>query len=151
MIDRCEKSHQAENLISWPYSSKFSTTTATHRTAMMYQISRHKESTDLAWRWRLPRGQLGSRPPWLVGACLLANLPSKNMLTTTQQRLSTRRDQKWPTMAAMVPQFLRPRIQQSPRMLADCRMRQSRELGTMAAVGRRWLPWSVGYGLASFS
>jgi hypothetical protein len=36
MIDRREKSHRAENLISWPYSSEFATTTATHHTTMMY-------------------------------------------------------------------------------------------------------------------
>ncbi len=42
--------------------------------------------------WRLPRRQLQCRPPWLEGGCSLANLPSKNTLTTTQQRLSTRRD-----------------------------------------------------------
>jgi hypothetical protein len=38
--------------------------------------------------WRLPRPRLGSRLPWLVGVCSLANLPSKNTLTTTQQCLS---------------------------------------------------------------
>ncbi len=35
--------------------------------------------------WRLPRRRLRCRPPWLVGVCSLANLPIKNMLTTTQQ------------------------------------------------------------------
>jgi hypothetical protein len=79
MIDRREKSHRAENLVSWPYSSEFSATTATHHATMMYQISRREEATDLAWR--LPRRRLRSRPSWLVGACLLANLPSKNTLT----------------------------------------------------------------------
>jgi len=67
------------------YSSEFSATTTTHHTTMMYRIGRRKEATDLAWR--LPQRRLRSRPSWLVGACLLANLPSKNMLTTTQLRL----------------------------------------------------------------
>jgi hypothetical protein len=91
MIDRREKLHRAENLISWLYSSEFSATTALHHTAMMYQIGRRKEATNLAWR--LPRRWLRSWPSWLVGACLLATLPSKNTLTTTQLRLLTRRDQ----------------------------------------------------------
>jgi hypothetical protein len=97
MIDQREKSHRAENLVSWPYSSEFSATTATHHTTMMYRIGGREEATDLAWR--LSRRRLRSRPSWLVGACLLANLPSKNTLTTTQLRLSTRRDQngrQWP-------------------------------------------------------
>jgi hypothetical protein len=57
---------------------------------MMSRIGGRKEATDLAWR--LPRRWLGSQPPWSGGACLLANLPSKSTLTTTQQRLLTRRD-----------------------------------------------------------
>jgi hypothetical protein len=91
MIDRCEKSHQAENFSSFSHSTFCTSTAATHHTAMMYQIGGRKEATNLAWR--LPRQQLGSRPPRLVGVYLLANLPSKNTLTTTQQHLSTRRDQ----------------------------------------------------------
>ncbi len=91
MIDRRKKSHRAENLVSWTYSSVFATTTATHQTAMMCQIGRRKEATDLAWR--LPQRRLGSWPPWLVGACSLANLPSKNTLATLQLRLLTRRNQ----------------------------------------------------------
>jgi len=97
MIDRREKSHRAENLVSWPYSSEFAATTATHHTAMMYRIGGCEEATDSAWR--LPRRQLGSRPPWLVGVCLLANLPSKNTRHNNSQCLSTRRDQngrQWP-------------------------------------------------------
>jgi hypothetical protein len=97
MIDRREKSHRAENLVSCLYSSEFAATTATHHTSMMYLIGGREEATDLAWR--LPRRWLRSRPSWLVGACLLANLPSKNTLTTTQLRLSTRCDQnggQWP-------------------------------------------------------
>jgi len=80
-IDRREKSHRAENLVSWPYSSEFAATTTTHHTAMMYRIGGREEATDSAWR--LPRRRLGSRPPWLVGVCLLANLPSKNHVTIT--------------------------------------------------------------------
>ncbi len=91
MIDRREKSHRAENLVSWPYSSEFSATTTMHHTAMMYRTGGRKEATDLAWR--LLRQWLRSWPSWLVGACLLANLSSKNMLTTTQLRLLMRRDQ----------------------------------------------------------
>ncbi len=97
MIDRREKLHQAENLVSWPYSSESAATTTTHHTTMMYQIDGRKEATDLAWR--LPGRRLRSQPSWLVGACLLANLPSKNTLTTTQLHLSTRHDQngrQWP-------------------------------------------------------
>jgi hypothetical protein len=41
--------------------------------------------------------------------------------------------------------------QQSPRILADCCMRQRQEWDPMSAVGRRGLPWLVGHGLASFS
>ncbi len=91
MIDRREKSHRAENLVSWPYSSDFAAATATHHTTMMYRIGGSEEATDSAWR--LPRRRLGSRPSWSVGVCSLANLPSKNTLTTTQLRLSTRRNQ----------------------------------------------------------
>ncbi len=97
MIDRRKKSHRVENLVSWPYSSGFSATTATHHTAMMYRIGGREEAIDLAWR--LPQQWLRSRPSWLVGACLLANLPRKNMLTTTQLCLSTCCDQnggQWP-------------------------------------------------------
>ena len=53
-------------------------------------IGECKEASDLAWK--LPRELLKSRPPWSVGVCLLSNLPCKNMLPTTQQRLSMRRD-----------------------------------------------------------
>jgi hypothetical protein len=58
---------------------------------------------------------------------------------------------KRPTTTAMVPHSWRRCIQQSTSMLADCGMRQSRERGTLAAVERRRLPWSMGHGLASFS
>ncbi len=97
MIDRREKLHRAENLVSWTYSSVFAATTTTHHTAMMYRIGGCKEATNLAWR--LPQRRLGSRPPWLVGACLLANLPSKNTHHSNPQRLLTCRDQngrQWP-------------------------------------------------------
>jgi hypothetical protein len=50
MIDRREKSHQAENLVSWPYSSEFVATTTTHHTIMMYRIGGHEEATNLVWR-----------------------------------------------------------------------------------------------------
>jgi hypothetical protein len=50
MIDRREKSHRAENLVSWPYFSEFAATTAMHHIAMMYQIGRREEATDSAWR-----------------------------------------------------------------------------------------------------
>jgi hypothetical protein len=43
--------------------------------------------------WRLQRPLLRSWPPWSVGACLLANLPSKSTLTTIQQHLSSCCDQ----------------------------------------------------------
>jgi hypothetical protein len=91
MIDRREKSYRAENLVYWPYSSKFATTTATHHTAMRYQIGGRKQTTNLVWR--MPQRQLESRPSWLVGVCLLANLPRKNTLATTQLFLLTHRDQ----------------------------------------------------------
>ena len=97
MIDQREKSHRADNLSSCSYSAFCAYAATAAAAAMMFRIGGRKEATDLAWR--LPRRRLGSRPPWLVGACLLANLPSKNTLTTTQQRLSTRRDQngrQWP-------------------------------------------------------
>jgi hypothetical protein len=97
MMDRRKKSHRAENLISWPYSSEFAATAATHHTAMMYQIGGRKEATNSAWR--LPQQWFRSRPSWLVGECLLANLLSQNTLTTTQLHLLTLRDQngqQWP-------------------------------------------------------
>ncbi len=90
MIDRCEKSHLAEYLFSCSYSSYCTFTTATHHAAMMYQIGGREEATNLAWR--LPRQRLRCRPLWLEGGFSLANLSGKNMLTTTQQHLSTRRD-----------------------------------------------------------
>jgi hypothetical protein len=83
MIDQQKKLHQAENLVSWPYFSEFAATTATRHTTMMYRIGGCKEATDLVWRLRQEQ-RLGSRPSWSVGACLLANLHSKNTLTTTQ-------------------------------------------------------------------
>jgi hypothetical protein len=76
MIDRCEKSHRAENLSSCSYSAFCLYPPDMHHAAMMYQIGRRKEATNSAWR--LLKRQLGSRPPWSVGECLLANLPSKN-------------------------------------------------------------------------
>ena len=91
MIDRRETLHRAENLVSWPYSSEFPATTATHYTALMYPVGGREDTTDSSWR--LPQRRPRSRPSWLVGACSLANLPSKNMLTSTQLRLLTRRDQ----------------------------------------------------------
>jgi hypothetical protein len=50
MIDRPKKLHRAENLLSWPYFSKFTATTATHHTTMMYQIGGLEEATDSTWR-----------------------------------------------------------------------------------------------------
>jgi hypothetical protein len=50
MIDRCKKSHQAEKLVSWPYSSVFAATTATHHTNMMYQIGGQEKATNSACR-----------------------------------------------------------------------------------------------------
>jgi hypothetical protein len=91
IINQRDKSHQAKNLLSWPYSYELAATTATYHIALMYQNGGREEVTNLVCR--LPRRRLGSRPTWLVGACLLADLPSKNTLTTTQLRLSTRRDQ----------------------------------------------------------
>ncbi len=58
---------------------------------------------------------------------------------------------KWLIAAAMVPHSQRWRIQQLPRMLANCRMRWRGEWGTLAAVGRRQPPRLAGHGLASFS
>jgi hypothetical protein len=52
--------------------------------------STRKEVTNSACRG--PRQRLGSWPPWPGDACLLANLTSKNTLTTTQKCLSTRCD-----------------------------------------------------------
>jgi hypothetical protein len=43
MINRRKKSHRAENLISWPYSTKFAATTAPHHTTMMYQSADAKK------------------------------------------------------------------------------------------------------------
>ena len=91
IVDRYMKSDCVGNLVSWLYSLECTATTSTHHTAMMYQIGGREEAANLAWR--LPRRWLGSRPSWLVGVCLLANLPSKNTFTTTQLRLSMRRDQ----------------------------------------------------------
>jgi hypothetical protein len=67
-------------------------------TTMMYQIGRREEATNLVWR--LPKQRLKSWPPWVVCVCLLANLPSKNTLTTTQQHMLTHPDQngqQWPS------------------------------------------------------
>jgi len=50
IIDRREKLHRAENLVSWSYSSEFAATTATHHTSMMYQIGGCEEATNSAWR-----------------------------------------------------------------------------------------------------
>ncbi len=58
---------------------------------------------------------------------------------------------KWSTAATLVPHSQCWCRQQLPRMLADYCMRQCWEQGTMAAVGRRRLPWSVRHGLTSFS
>jgi hypothetical protein len=143
MIDRREKLHRAENSVSWPYSSEFAATTTTHHTSMMYQIGRCKEATDLAWR--LPGRRLRSRPPWLVDACLLANLSSKNTLTTTQLQLLTRCDQnggQWPPWRP-TPSAGAYNSHPECWLIVVC--------GGMAAVGRRRPPWLVGYGLANFS
>jgi hypothetical protein len=85
-----EKSHRAENLSSCSYSAFCAYPPAIHHDNMMHQIGRRKEVTDSAWR--LLKRQLGSRPPWSVGACLLANLPSKNTCHKNPQHMLTRRD-----------------------------------------------------------
>jgi len=82
MIDRCEKSHRAENLSSCFYSAFCAYTVATHHAAIMYPIGGHEEATNLAWR--LARQQLGNRLPWSEGVCSLANLPCKTHVTYTQ-------------------------------------------------------------------
>jgi hypothetical protein len=43
---------------------------------------------------------------------------------------------EWSTVAAMATYLRRRRIEESPNMLADCRMQRRQEWGTMAAVGR---------------
>jgi hypothetical protein len=93
MINRRKKLHQAENLVSWPYSSEFAVTTATHHTTMMYQIGGRNEATDLAWR--LPQQRLGIWPSWSVGACSLANLPSKNTLQQHNCHIVDRPDRRY--------------------------------------------------------
>ena len=90
MFDWCKKLHRAGNLSFCSYSTFCAYTALRYYATMMNWIGRCKEATDSAWR--VPRQQLRSQPPWSGGACLLANLPSKNTLTTPQQRLLTRRD-----------------------------------------------------------
>jgi len=142
MIDRFEKLHRAENLCSCSYSAFCTYIANRHHAFMMSWIGRCEEPTDSVWR--LLRWRLGSQPPWSEGACLLANLP---LAKHTSQQPTTSVDTLWHkllTTATMVPHSRRRRIQQSPIMLADCRMRRHREWGTMAAVGQRQRPWSMG-------
>jgi hypothetical protein len=79
------------------------------------------------------------------GVCLLANLPSKNTLTTTQQHLLTHHDLNGQQRLPWCP------TPSAATYNADCGMRQHRKWGTMAAVGWWWPPWSMGHGLDSFS
>ncbi len=69
MIDRREKLHRAENLVSWTYSSVFAATTATHHTAMMYRIGGREEATDLVWRGCRDDGSEVGRHGWWVRVC----------------------------------------------------------------------------------
>jgi len=48
MIDRCKKSHQAENLSSCSYSAFCAYTANTHHAAMMSRIGGCEEATNLA-------------------------------------------------------------------------------------------------------
>jgi hypothetical protein len=52
MIDRCKKSHRAENLVSFSHSAFCTSTAATHHAAVMGRIGGREEVTD--WAWRLP-------------------------------------------------------------------------------------------------
>jgi hypothetical protein len=53
MIDRCEKSHRAENLFSCSYSAFCAYTVTAAAAAMMFRIGGREEATNSAWR--LPR------------------------------------------------------------------------------------------------
>ena len=92
MIDLCKKLRQAENLSSCSFSAFCAATAVTHHAAMMNRIGGREEATDSAWR--LPSRRLRSRPPWSVGACLLANLPGKITCHNNPQHLSARGDLK---------------------------------------------------------
>jgi hypothetical protein len=46
MIDRCEKSHRAENLASFSHSAFCTSTAATHHAAVMGQIGGCEEATN---------------------------------------------------------------------------------------------------------
>ena len=52
MIDRCEKSHQEENLSSCSSSAFYTYTADTHHAAMIIMSRKdgRKEATDLVWR-----------------------------------------------------------------------------------------------------
>jgi hypothetical protein len=47
MIDRCEKSHQAENLSSFSDCTFCTSTAVAHHATMMYRISGCEEAKDL--------------------------------------------------------------------------------------------------------
>jgi len=69
MIDRRKKSHRAENLVSWPYSSKFTATTATHHTSMTYRIGGREEATD----GMEAAATTAQKPAIMVGGCVFAS------------------------------------------------------------------------------
>jgi hypothetical protein len=69
MIERCKKSHRAENLVSWLYSSEFSTTTVTHHTAMMYQIGVHAKKQPIWHGGCRDDGSEADHHGWRVRVC----------------------------------------------------------------------------------
>jgi hypothetical protein len=123
IIDRCTSSHAVGIVSFCPYSAFFDTTAATHHSPMMYRIGGRGTTTHSALRLRsrqlLFLTSLGRH-------CRLSGILSYIFLRRTQPTTTPQRP-KQPTTAAMVPNSRRRRIQQSPIMLADCRMWRHRE------------------------
>jgi hypothetical protein len=72
MIDRCEKSHQAENLSSCSYSAFCAYTANTHHAAMMSRIGGCKEATDSAFGMEAAE-TTARKPAAMVGGCVFAS------------------------------------------------------------------------------
>jgi hypothetical protein len=151
MIDRCKNLHRGGIATSCPSSSYFAATAATHHSLMMSLPRQRSAMTHLAWR--LPCRQLPCRQgrfssPRQEGiANFFGMWPTYSYLghnPQQQQKSINASWLEWSTVAAMATHSRRRRIEQSPTMLADCRMRRRQEWGTMAAVGRQQPPWSMG-------
>jgi len=72
MINRCKKSHQAENLSSCSYSAFCAYTAVMYHSVMMFRIGGRKEETDSAFGVEAAK-TTAWKPAAIVGGCVFAS------------------------------------------------------------------------------